>query len=223
MDERLDLQAELLAQMDETDAGADGGDVESIYFLLGLPGSGKSSSLRPIAVQHAGLGGVPPVVDADAVRVRFPEYADGLGSGVVQAETAVLTYGRGYRWGEGRQGRVLLGGAPVIMLDTIGDAEHLPRTIARAVELGRRVYVLRTDCPVEVCRERAMRRALDNRRVVPLELIDAKAGVPEHAFEAAVATGVVDGWAVVNTAGETADISSASADFAAMTIAEVPA
>lgn len=197
-EERVNLHDRILDDMAQED-GADRGSSEgAVYFLLGLPGSGKSTSLRPIAGAHSRASGSLPCSDADAVRSRFPEYAGGLGSGVVQTETVVVTYGTSYRAGDGRQQRVLADGRDVIV-DVIGDPDRLPETVLALAGSGRPVYLLMTKCSAETSKQRVMARTLDNGRYVPTWLVDEKVGVPERAFELALETGSATGWAVVDT------------------------
>lgn len=195
----------LLEESDEDAVSQDASDQSGggdVYFVLGLPASGKTKVLRRLAALHA-AGGVHssrilPASDADDVRVGLPEYADGLGSGVVQFETVVLTYGELHLSGDGRQDRVLARRGAAIV-DVIGDPTHLPRTVRLLAAAGRTCYILLTDCPVEVCQDRAKRRAVESGRLVPLWLIEDKAGVPRRALDAALATKLVAGWAVVDT------------------------
>lgn len=180
------------------DAATRSGDV---YFVLGLPGSGKTKVLRRIAAAHASSLNLASS-DADDVRIRFPEYADGHGSGVVQMETVVVTYGELHLAYQGRQDRVLSRGGHAIV-DVIGDPDFLPATVESLAQAGRKCFLLLTECPVEVCQLRAMRRAVTTGRFVPLELIESKEGVPREALNAALTTGLVAGWAVIDTSGET--------------------
>lgn len=197
-DHRVDLHDRLLDDMARED-GASGGSADgAVYFLLGLPGSGKSTSLRRIAEAHSRAGSNLPCSDADAVRCRFPEYAGGIGSGVVQTETVLVTYGVSYRAGDGRQQRVLADGRDVVV-DVIGDPDALPVTVHTLASAGRPVYLLMTSCSVETSTQRVMTRTLTSGRYVPTWLVEEKAGVPEFAFEAALGTGGVTGWAVVDT------------------------
>ena len=86
--ERCDLQdlilRDLMSPAEAAQGGKSAGDgtggtetteFESpVYFLIGLPGSGKTRALRPIAMRHAGLIGADVLAsDADEVRCRFPE------------------------------------------------------------------------------------------------------------------------------------------------------
>lgn len=198
--ERVDLHDGILNGMALEDGPSDQSTERAVYFLLGLPGSGKSTSLRPIAEAHSRTAGNLPCSDADAVRSRFPEYAGGLGSGVVQTETVVVTYGVSYRAGDGRQQRVLADGRDVIV-DVIGDPDRLPETVLDLANAGRSVYLLMSRCSAETSKQRVMTRALDSGRYVPTWLVDEKVGVPERAFELALETGGVTGWAVVDTEG----------------------
>lgn len=197
-EERVDLHDRILDDLAQEDGVGRGSAAGAVYFLLGLPGSGKSTSLRPIAEAHSRASGHLPCSDADAVRSRFPEYAGGLGSGVVQTETVVVTYGVSYRAGDGRQQRVLADGRDVIV-DVIGDPDRLPETVLALAGAGRPVYLLLSRCSAETSKQRVMARALDSGRYVPTWLVDEKVGVPERAFELALETGGATGWAVVDT------------------------
>lgn len=179
-------------------------DRASVYFIIGLPGSGKSSALRPLIYKHAGMEASEFVVsDADDLRVEFSEYADGKGSGVVQDECAELMYNRpidGSHVEPGFQGVVLETGRTAIV-DVIGHPVYLPALITRLKNQRRKIYVLQSECAVQECVRRAKVRALETGRLVPPELILAKAGVPEQALAAAIATNKLSGWAVVDTNG----------------------
>lgn len=175
---------------------------DCVYFLLGLPGSGKSTSLRPIVYRHSGL--MPSDVlasDADELRARFPEYKAGLGSGIVQNECSSLMYSHSqpqHGLTGGIQGFLLSSGRCVIV-DVIGDAQYLPGLVESLTIKGRRVYVLQADCPLDVCLDRVRTRALSSGRYVPLDVVRSKVGFPERALEAAIEGGQLSGWAVIDT------------------------
>lgn len=175
---------------------------EAVYFLIGLPGSGKSTALRPMVLEHSGITANDiRVSDADQLRSTFPEYAGGLGSGVVQDECAELMYDRRLSRPEpGLQGAILNAGG-VTIVDVIGSPEHLPPLIRRLRRLKRRVYVLQASCETSTCVQRAKSRALSSGRFVPIDVIHSKEGVPERTLEAVRATGKPNGWAVVDTNG----------------------
>jgi hypothetical protein len=198
--ERVLLHGELLGRLLEGESTQPSAATDAVYLTIGLPGSGKSRGLRPLALAHAGLQTPQAVSDADDVRVSLPEYAEGLGSGVLQEETQTLTYGSdGYPRGGALQDRVeALGG--VVVVDIVGSPQHLPRVVRRLAAAGRAVYLLMTECPLGVCITRAMRRALEpGGRYVPISVIEDKDGVPRAALKAALATGAVTGWGVVDT------------------------
>ncbi|WP_314324212.1 zeta toxin family protein [Paenarthrobacter ilicis] len=178
------------------------GENETVYFLIGLPGSGKSTALRPMVMEHSGLAAEAiSVSDADHLRSTFPEYAGGLGSGVVQDECVELMYDRRLSRPErGLQGAILNAGG-VTIVDVIGSPEHLPPLVRRLRRLKRRVYILQASCETSTCVQRAKSRALTNGRFVPLEVILSKEGVPERTLEAVKASAKPTGWAVVDTNG----------------------
>lgn len=157
--------------------------------------------------QHAGVGVTElGVSDADELRVTFPEYAGGLGSGVVQHECTELMYERVNGSGaQGLQEAIINIGLNTIV-DVIGDPEYLPKSVRRLRGLGRRVYVLLAQCPVDLCLGRVQDRALSTGRFVPLDLVKSKEGVPEQALTAAIATKKLSGWAIVDTSSSAAAV-----------------
>lgn len=202
VDERLNLQGELVSRLMEHGAPASAG-VESVYFLIGLPGSGKTSALRPLVAAHAGVNlEAIYVSDADNLRTAFPEFGDGLGSGVVQDECSELMYNRPMspESEPGVQGAILSTGRATIV-DVIGSPEYLPPLVRRLRRLGRQVYVLQASCETDTCVARAKARALETGRFVPPAVILSKHGVPEETMEALKATTKLSGWAIVDTNG----------------------
>lgn len=202
--ERLELQQGFIAEIVRPGSHAED-DGAAVYFLIGLPGSGKSSALRPLVLEHAGLSSEDEfaISDADDLRVLLPEYAIGLGSGVVQNECAELMYNRSHPTGSvapGIQGAVLAKGG-VVVVDVIGDPEYLPPLVGKLREAGRPVYVLQASCHVDTCVARVMHRALKTGRFVPPALVRRKSGVPEKALKAAKDTRRLTGWAVIDTNG----------------------
>jgi predicted kinase len=202
-EERLAVQRSILSDLVPADPDSDSVDREAqsegaVYFLIGLPGSGKTTALRPVVAAHAGVDLESLMTsDADEVRTRFPEYEGGLGSGVVQTETVDVTYG-------GRNvalpvQQAVLARRGVSVVDVIGDPKYLPPTIQELAARGRPCFVLLTRCPVATCEERAVRRAVEQGRLVPSNLIAQKEGVPEDALRVALETGGVSGWAIVDT------------------------
>ncbi|MFJ4170286.1 zeta toxin family protein [Paenarthrobacter sp. NPDC089714] len=211
--ERKSFQAGLLPIADTSVTGS---GTESIYFLIGLPGSGKSSALRPLVATHSGLPlEAITVSDADELRVKFPEYSDGKGSGVVQDECAELMYNRQVTKPElGVQGAILNAGG-VTIVDVIGSPDHLPPLVRRLRRLGRKVYVLQAKCDTATCVSRAKYRALASGRLVPPSLILAKVGVPEKTLDAVRSEANPSGWAVVDTSAlEPVILESSGFDFA---------
>ncbi len=162
-------------------------------FLLGVPGSGKSSVLRPMAIEALAAidSSVPLVRDADEIRVQLPEYSGGRGSGVVQEETADVAYIRGEGW---------IPADRHLLIDTVGDSRWLPAEIRRFHGSGRQIVVLCTEVSIDIAIERAMQRAVDTGRVVPIDYLRGCDGRPRAALEAALAGGLpIARWAVVNT------------------------
>lgn len=179
------------------------------YFLLGRPGSGKSTVLRRVAERHAQyLAGherpLPSrVVDADEVRVNIPEYSGGLGSSVVQREVVHMTYQSDHPCAAGaRQTSVLEtpAGDAVVMIDVVGDRDHLGDTVRSVLDRGWQVYVLCTECPAEVARDRVAVRALRDRRYVDPVYLESIGSRPRLALSSVKS--IVEGWALIDTSGD---------------------
>ena len=167
------------------------------FLLFGGPGSGKSSSLRPLVSRAGTVAPVP--LDADDVRVELPEYAGGPGSEVVQEECSFVTYG------ELRE--TFLSGTPNhagVCIDIIGDPQYVLddwRSLDRA---GYRVYALVAECPIDQAVERIKRRAVQTARIVDVEFAKTVGDRPRKALEALLLAhdaGDVElaGWGVFDT------------------------
>lgn len=191
--------------------GAQAGDGPPLCFLtLGLPGSGKSSVLRRVASAYARYheGATTSLVcDPDLLRMRFPEYADGLGSQIVQDELSRLCYDEPADL-LGPAGPSLLKGAlhtssasGLLVLDMVGSTEHTPRVVLDARRHGWTVHVLVSDLPVAEAVRRAKLRALAAGRLVEPAYIERSSGRPLRALRACVDTGGVQGYAVIDTSG----------------------
>jgi hypothetical protein len=167
------------------------------FLLFGGPGSGKSSSLRPLISRPGMVAPVP--LDADAVRVELPEYKDGRGSGIVQDECAFITYG------ELRE--TFLAGTPNpagVCIDLIGDPEYSVKDWWRLDRAGYRVYALLAQCPLEQAIERIKRRAVETGRIVDLDFARKVGDRPRKALDALLDAdrhGTIDlaGWSVFDT------------------------
>lgn len=191
---RSDLHRAVLAGLAAPTASA---TPVAAVMTLGLPGSGKSSMLRRIASAWGGRP-VDAALDADEVRIALPEYAKGVGSGVVQDETSELTYGPLY-------GSILDGPAeshPLLIVDTVGDPQYLPATAQRLLDAGWPVAVLLAEIPLAEALDRARSRALDNGRIVDETYLRSRDGVPAAGLAELRSKGLITGgWAAIDTSG----------------------
>jgi hypothetical protein len=168
--------------------------VPQAVFLLGLPGAGKSSMLRPVAGEllRRVTEASHVVVDTDIVRGLFPEYADGLGSEVVQPETSFVA------------NRLLLDEAyrlrVNVILDKVGDPDDTVAELRYLVRSGWSVWCLCARIDVERASARTRSRALESGRYVPPDLIRAIGERPIRAYEAVRESDVpVSGCALLDT------------------------
>ncbi|HWT94273.1 MAG TPA: zeta toxin family protein [Solirubrobacteraceae bacterium] len=162
-------------------------------FLLGLPGSGKSSVLKRIVenVLSSRGDGAYQTRDADDIRVRLPEYSGGLGSHVVQEEVVDVTY---------ESAPALLTLTHHVIIDVVGDPVWLPREIEFFASHGYEIVVLCTELPVDVAIRRAKLRALESGRHVSVAYLESCAGRPRVALAAARRGRIpLLLWAVVDT------------------------
>lgn len=156
----------------------DGDRLPQAVMLLGLPGSGKSSMLRPIAeLVIRRLAGHPGVIlDTDHVRTLLPEYADGLGSEVVHPETSHVA------------NRLLVDRAAELrlnlILDKVGDPEKTVKEAQFLQDEGWSVWCLCAQVDVEVAIDRAKQRALTCGRYVPPHVVRELGNRPLQAYEA---------------------------------------
>jgi hypothetical protein len=185
---------------------APSGATEQLAFvLLGIPGSGKTSSLRRIVTSYCrqrGVSSPQSIADADELRVLFPEYEYGLGSEIVQDELQRLAYDdpldRLGPCGPCLQERVFRA-TGLRIIDTIGNPRWTPRVVDSLAAAGAEVHVLVTEIDLEEALRRVKRRALTTGRVVAPAVVASKSGLPRKALDACLATGNVAAWAVLDT------------------------
>jgi hypothetical protein len=153
-------------------------------MLLGLPGAGKSTALRPIALELIARRDKqqPFVIDADSVRAEIPEYAGGRGSGVVQLETADLTYSRLAETAH-RSGANLI-------FDMVGDPKYVVEDAQYLLAAKWAVVCLAATVDVGVAIERVKRRAVTTGRYVPIQFVRSVGDRPLRAYEALKASGL---------------------------------
>ena len=166
-----------------------------IVYLMGLPGSGKSTVLRPLAERFLARRERGPVIvrDADAVRVRLPEFEHGLGSHVVQIETSDITY---------EQATTRLPSRTHLLVDIVGDPAWVPDEMAEFRAKGYAVAALVAEVPLELAVRRAKWRALGSGRHVPIAYLRGVADQPRKALDATLGvSGLLDHWAIVDTSG----------------------
>jgi hypothetical protein len=159
-------------------------DLPVAALLMGLPGSGKTSALRPIIrkVLEAVDGLEPRLVDADEVRSLVPEYEGGLGSQVVDVETSYLTYRRVVEESYKRQQHLII--------DTVGDPIRSVTEARFLTNAGWTVMCLCATVSIEIAQQRAMHRALATGRYVPAAYIEEVGDRPLKAYEAVVSSDV---------------------------------
>jgi hypothetical protein len=165
-----------------------------VYFTLGCPGAGKSSALRRVALDHlhdtTGRSAAT-IIDADGIRRALPEYAGGVGSGVVAAEAYSVTYDVVLPLARSQRRDMVF--------DTMGRAAVLDQ-VRSLLAHGYAVRVLLAEAPETTCTRRAARRALADGRQVPTDLVALMRPEARRTFEAMCR--IVDCAAVLDTAAE---------------------
>ncbi len=199
---RADLHARLAAAQLATGAAS---APALAFFTIGCVGAGKTTVLRPLvhayrSVVHGRGPASLSRIAADEVRESLPEYADGLGSAVVQAEAFAITYGPLFH--DARASQLDM------VYDTIGTearpgATGFADAIRQLKADGYQVHVLLVQTPLHLCLTRAEQRALtsDGRLVEP-EFLHFVYEQPQRALERLRAEpGLLDGWVIVDGSG----------------------
>jgi hypothetical protein len=173
------------------------------YFTIGGMASGKTSRLRRIVHEHRAIRiGADPSslsrIDADEIRQALPEYRDGRGSAVVNTECFDITYEMVYP--------AVRDAGMDLVYDTIGriippnDISFGPNLV-ELKSCGYLIYLLLAEAPLEVCVQRAKRRALEeNGRLIDIHDQQLSHGDAPKCLERLLAEpGLLDGWAVFDT------------------------
>ncbi|MFF1480572.1 zeta toxin family protein [Streptomyces sp. NPDC058301] len=172
------------------------GMARQAYIFCGIPGSGKTTRLSPLVTLHrASIGNVGApinVVNCDDIREKIPEYDSGVGSGVVQDESAHLTY-------RVRYPNACTSSAD-ILIDSLGRLNHVQEFVRRLSDAKCVIHILLASCPVDDAKERVYGRALATGRLVPLEILeDAETDVKQTALHLQNVWPEVSSWAILAT------------------------
>jgi len=170
------------------------------YFTTGGPGAGKSTFLRRLVQRQReraaapGQSGPCSLIDADKVRQALPEYADGLGSVVVETECYYLTYGPLFD--------AAVAAGHEIVYDTIGRFDSIRDYLNMLIRAGYEVHMIHAAAPASACQERADRRATDqDGRLVPDAIVNSGINESADTLRTLVSQGLLAGWATYDTTG----------------------
>lgn len=196
---RTAVHGQIVASMLGTGAP---GSAPVAYFTIGPMGAGKTTRLRPIVQADRARRDLVDEslsrVSADEIRERLPEYADGLGSLVVQDEAFRVAYDTLFP--AACEARLDL------VYDTIGrvagSVASFDRQLRELKTAGFAIHVVLAQCALDICRNRAERRALSNGRLVDSAVQDATHDQPAQVLKLLqTEAGLLDGWAVFDTSG----------------------
>lgn len=180
-------------------------DPPTVFFTTGPIGAGKTRVLRPLVHAYRSVtvgrdASSLSRIAADEIRMALPEYEDGLGHLVVQAEAFAVTYGPLYAAARGARHD--------IVYDTIGTVPSggvptYEQSLREFKADGFVVHLLLVQTPLVVAMQRAERRALtEDGRLVPPQFQSDVYDQPRQAFERLRAElGLLDGWIVVDGSG----------------------
>lgn len=162
-------------------------------IITGLPGGGKSTIGRRVGAAWLAAHGRLPAnasFDPDAVRVRLPEFRDGLGSTVVQVEAvdvaAFLL-------------QALLGRRRTLFYDAVGDPLSTAGAVNRLAAAGYEVHLILVHADVETAVARVKRRALaPGGRYVPLSYVRSIGNRPRTTFDLLRQQPRIAGWVALD-------------------------
>lgn len=173
------------------------------YFAIGCIGAGKSRVLRRLVDARRWLREERPStlsrIAADEIRIALPEYARGLGSEVVAQECYDLTYDSVYP--AARDARVDVVYETIGLFDREGQV-GFAKNLRELRDAGFTIHVLLADAPLELCVQRAQRRALfEDGRLVSATVQQDMYEQPARALRVIRDAGLVDEYAVIDTSG----------------------
>jgi predicted ABC-type ATPase len=172
------------------------------YFVIGLPGAGKSSM---VAEPLSRLRGAR-IVDADIAKELIPEYQGGLGATAVHPESTAIA----------RQvlARAIVNNENVVLPIVGSDVASVRGTIASLRQHGYRIELYFADVPMEEAANRAMARYYETGRLTEPSYILSRGNMPRETYDILKSEGV-DRHVIVSTnfpRGQSARIVQDSAD-----------
>jgi hypothetical protein len=177
------------------DAKARPGQKPIVVFMMGRPGSGKTTVGVPLA-HKLGVGFT--TISSDDIRARFPEY-EGWNGDVLHSESIMLTYGPIMK-------RAIKNRHNIIMDIAGSDPNAMMKQAKAFAKAGYELHMINVNFPVYKNASRAWNRFAANAfgysdpqelhqelgRFVPPGLIALMNGGPEKSYQALKASGLVD-------------------------------
>ena len=190
--ERAALHEKITSKILIPDSVAPEGKRPRVVFLMGAPGTGKTTAGQPLVKKI--VPGAAAVVNADDIKEMLPEYL-GWNAGALHHESTDIL--------EGTLMRRAIAGRHNMVLDLTGNNAHGLKSMAEALaRRGYDVHIVKVDAPTHVAVARAWHRFLRKGRFVPPRYVEKSDHKADVTYDMLKSEGYVKSWASVDTSGE---------------------
>ena len=154
---------------------------KTAVIVLGPPASGKSSISNPIARKYDAT-----IIDADEAKKPLPEYAGGVGSNAVHAESQAIIE---------KMEKIAIDEGDNLVIPTVGkSADKIRNKIERYKNAGYNVQVLDVYVPAEEAAIRMFRRFYKTGRMIPTDYLNSVGNKPSATYDILRKEEIADGY-----------------------------